>query len=275
MLKELICAHLDTKKRESNYSERDKISFSPSSLNTCGRALYYKYTDTPASNEVSTHAYLKMLMGTTIHAEIEKILKEIGIYESGEELKEKNLFSLNFRYMVDGVLRINEKRYIFELKTVYASGYNSIEREPKIEHVMQLLSYMHLEKIDNGILLYIGRDNGYMIEYNLVIEDGNLYINHYEKNNYLEEFNGLIIKLKDIEKHIETEILPARDYQIVMKNTKGEISEKFTKDKVNYKSDWQCSYCKWKDLCWEKELKEINNNKFYIGGKFYGEKAGL
>jgi len=268
MLKELIYNYFEAQQRESNYTEREKLYFSPSSLTACKRQLFYKYTDTQASNPISTHAYIKMQMGTTIHAEIEKILKEIGIYELGEELKTGSINDVDMRYRVDGLLRIDDKAYVFELKTVYASGYNTIEREPKKDHIIQLLSYMIIEKIDTGILLYIGRDNGFMVEYKVEIKNNELLINSVYKTEILKEFYNLIAELEKIKDNINNNILPERDYKRVFKNYKGELSEDFTKDKVKYKSDWQCSYCKWKDLCYQDILENMKDSNFYIGGEY-------
>jgi hypothetical protein len=62
--------------------------------------------------------------------------------------------------------------------------------------------------------------------------------------------------------------VPERDGYIKLKNSGGKISEDFQKDKVRHKSDWRCSYCQWKNLCWKAELEEIQGHNFFMDGKF-------
>ena len=143
------------------------------------------------------------------------------------------------------------------------NGFRFIEKEPKQEHLLQMQLFMMFEKIDNGILLYVGRDNGFMIEH------------VYHKDDLPQFDMGVqFFKLKKLKNMIEYDQLPDKDFKICLKNINGVISEEFQKDSVKYKSDWQCrtkdgkSYCQWKDLCWKEELKEIFKHKFYIDGQF-------
>jgi hypothetical protein len=99
-----------------------------------------------------------------------------------------------------------------------------------------------------------------MVEYNYTL-DGLM-------PRHAEFLQGKLESLKNLKEKIKGNILPDRQYTIAMKNVNGVISEKFQKDKENYKSDWQCSYCNYKNICWEKEIEEIKENKFYIKGEF-------
>jgi hypothetical protein len=139
---------------------------------------------------------------------------------------------------------------------------------------MQTVAYMLLEDINQAILLYIGRDNGFMVEWEVRI-NGNtiILINNGQStfdipDNYIGKFNQRIKELTVLKRQIETGIEPDRDYQIVLKYNKGELSDDFQKDSVKYKSDWHCQYCSWKSSCWSDVLKEILNHKFYIGGQY-------
>ncbi len=275
MLQDIIYKFYEKKNEEykKEYSKRDKLYLSPSGLTACKRALFYKYTDTEPSDPITIHANLKMDMGTTIHERIQNILKMQGIYESGEEYKQGQIDNLNFNYRVDGRLKFSQFNALFELKTVYASGYNTIEKEPKEAHIFQVLAYMKMENYDKAILLYLGRDNGHMVEYLIELEKDekgeNLLIGKVLRNDILKNFYGKLHELQIFQFQLQKRVLPPRDYKIVMKKYKDKILEKFTKDKIKYKTDWQCSYCQYKNLCWGKEIEEFKKSEddFFIPNK--------
>jgi hypothetical protein len=148
-----------------------------------------------------------------------------------------------------------------ELKTTHAGGIRAVKYDPKPEDVIQLSLYMLFENIKQGVLLYVGRDNGHIIEYSINQEC-------VAYKTAIAEIQKKIPELKQLETQIKQGIMPKRDGYIEMKNSGGKISENFQKDKVQHKSDWRCSYCQWKTLCWENELEEIRDYSFYMDGKF-------
>jgi hypothetical protein len=148
-----------------------------------------------------------------------------------------------------------------EIKTTYAGGLNAVKYDPKPEDVIQMSLYMLFEGIKTGVLLYVGRDNGYMIEY-YVTQECDAY------RAAIAEINRKIPELKTLENKIKAGVMPKRDGYIELKNSGGKISENFQKDKIQHKSDWRCSYCQWKTLCWESQLDRIEHHKFFIDGEF-------
>jgi hypothetical protein len=188
-------------------------------------------------------------------------VKKMGILIEAEKLKTTVFGGLNFRYKTDGIIVLDRQRHIMELKTTHAGGIRAVKYDPKPEDVIQMSLYMLFENIKNGILLYVGRDNGYMIEY-YVTQECDAY------RAAISEINRKIPELKTLENKIKAGVIPERDGFIALKNSGGKISENFQKDKVRCVSDWRCSYCQWKTLCWEKELEEIDGHKFYLGGEF-------
>ena len=262
MIKELIYKHFDGIRLEKEAKEKDtvNINFAPSYVEKCKRQIYYNKLNVAASNPIETHSYIKFKMGDSVHLAIQDIFKSADIWVEGEDFKEVEWNGLNWIYRIDGKLNIDNTNYLIEIKTVYTSGYNSIENEAKKEHEIQLFLYMLFENIDNGIILYIGRDNGHIVEYNYTLDR--------LRKKYKEYFEIKIKELKDLESKIKNKIMPERDKKIYLKNNNGNITETFQKDNVKYKTDWQCGYCQWKNLCWQEELKEIKNHRFYIDGKF-------
>jgi hypothetical protein len=43
------------------------------------------------------------------------------------------------------------------------------------------------------------------------------------------------------------------DYTAAIKD--GEIRDKFQRNNVEYKTDWQCNYCDWRRKCWADKLE--------------------
>ena len=262
MIKQLIYDHFDQIRieKEKMVSDTNDINFAPSYISSCKRQIYYKKTNTPMSNPIETHSYLKFSMGDAVHESIQNILQKLNIWIEGEDLKEIEWRGLKWLYRIDGKLNINDIEYIIEIKSVYSHGYTTIEKQAKTEHELQLLMYMIFEDIENGIILYCGRDNGYLVEYNYTKQA--LYEKHYD---FIQS------KLKDLvalKEDIENRNIPRQDYNIVLKNNNGYITEDFQKDGTKYKTFWSCNYCGWKNLCWKKEYEEIKKHRFFINGEF-------
>jgi hypothetical protein len=202
-----------------------------------------------------------MDFGSILHTRIQAIVNKLGILIEAEKLKTIVFGGLSFRYKTDGIIVLNRQRHIMEIKTTYAGGLRAVRHDPKPEDVIQMSLYMLFENIKNGILLYVGRDNAYMIEY---------YITQ-ECDAYKTAMAGIdkkMSELRALETQIKAGFIPKRDGYIEMKNGGGKVSEDFQKDKAHHKSFWQCNYCQWKDLCWANELDEIKQHKFYIDGEF-------
>lgn len=254
---------------------KDVLTFSPSSLSNCKRAIYWKAKGEKPSNPPDNASLFKMKMGDIIHDWVQQRLTELGILESFEEARTAEFNGLTFNYFYDGILNINDQRAILEIKTVYSNGFKTVENEPKPEHILQCLSYMLFEGIDNGVILYIGRDNGYMIDYTLRLSVGEnpnapdvILLIDEKPTNYYAQWLNKIEEMKALKQKFLLDELPERDYSITLKNNKGVIVDEFQKDSVKYRSDWQCSYCPFKDKCWQNEYKEIQSKSFFINGKF-------
>lgn len=264
MLNEMIYDYFSESDRErpiKAFNPEDTLYFNPSSFNACKRQIYYKKRYETPSNPIDAASYLKMDFGSTLHTRIQAIVNKLGILIEAEKLKTVKFQGLNFRYKTDGIIVVNRQRHIMEIKTTHAGGLRAVKYDPKPEDVIQMSLYMLFENIQNGILLYVGRDTGYMIEY-YITQECDAY------KAAIAEIARKIPELKALEFQIKNGVIPKRDGYIEMKNSCGKVSEDFQKDKVHHKSFWQCNYCQWKNLCWKKELEEINDHKFYIDGEF-------
>ncbi len=248
-------------KEKKDKEPSELVTFAPSYLSNCGRAIFYKKTGEKPTNPPDLPALLKMGWGDILHDDIQARLSKLGYLESFEEAKTAEYEGLTFNYFYDGILNVDGMRAIMEIKTVYASGYKSIENGAKEEHILQLISYMVFEGIADGIILYGGRDNGFLKQYEFNLLDLQ------ENTKYYDLWKSKVEKMKGLKKQIEARELPQRDFQIVMKNG-AEIAFDFQKDNVKYKTDWRCSYCNFFDKCWKSEKEQIKKHKFYINGVF-------
>lgn len=264
MLDKLIYDHYvksDAERNTKEFNSEATVFFNPSSFSACKRQIYYKKRYVESSNPITSASYLKMDFGNVLHTKIQSIVKNLGILIEAEKMKTIVFGGLNFRYKTDGVIVLNRQRHIMELKTTHAGGLRAVKHDPKPEDVIQMSLYMLFENIQNGVLLYIGRDNGYMIEY-YVTQECDAY------KAAMAEIARKIPELTRLGMQIKAGFMPKRDGYIELKNSGGKISEDFQKDKVRHKSDWRCSYCQWHDRCWKRELEEIGKHSFYIDGEF-------
>jgi len=246
---------------------KDIPTFAPSYLTKCGRQLYYQKTGQQPSNPIDLSSRFKMYLGTLAHEGLQKIMRQIGCVVESELHHDIEYDGLEFNYFIDLVIEYNNEKFIIEIKTIYGRGFDSIKEQPKEDHLLQTCSYMAFEKIKKAIILYVGRDNGFMIQHNIESND-NLTLNNFPINEFRTKWVKNIERLKRIKQNIIDKKLPGRDYERVFKNFNGNLSENFQKDNVKYKTNWNCDYCQYKDLCWEKELKKILNYKFYIKNTF-------
>jgi hypothetical protein len=91
-----------------------------------------------------------------------------------------------------------------------------------------------------------------------------------DKINIADYEDKILKKLCKLKENIKNNVLPDRDFKIVMKKYNDNINFEYQKDKVEYKSDWMCiskmmtgghKYCSHFDLCWGKEIANFRNSK--------------
>lgn len=253
----------------SKYDPKDP-HFAPSYLANCGRQTYYKKTNTKPSDPISDTAFFKMHFGKLQHQGLQDILVKMPGYKVVEMEKENNIEyqGLKFKYFIDCIVEWESEQYIIEIKTVFGRGMDSVKDEPKENDILQTLSYMGFKKIKKAIILYIDRGSGYQVQHDIE-SNGDLLLNGKEVNKYRNSWKVKIDYLKVIKQLIVKNILPERDYQIVIKKTNGNMTFSFQKDGIKYKSDWQCTYCQYKTKCWKEVIDGMEGYSFYIDGKYY------
>jgi len=249
--------------KESTKEPSKEVTFAPSYFNDCHRKIFYKKTGKEQSDPISLPAFFKMDMGNAGHEKIQSVIEKLDGIEmiECEDMKSIDYKGLTFNYRIDGKIKAEDKTYILEIKTIFGYGWKVVEEAPKPEHVIQLYLYMHFENIENGIILYVDRGNGHMKQYDYAMADFNGKQDEYISNG--------IEQLKKLKEQIEHNEIPDRGYRACFKWDGEMIKEEFTKEKVKYKADWQCSYCSWKKECWKDIIEQMGNDKqFYINGGF-------
>lgn len=249
---------------QKNYEE---YSISPSGLTDCSRQLFYKYTNVPVTDPIDKLSLAKMEMGTVLHDWFVGLMEDVT---ETEVLHELDAFGFRWRYKIDAITTEDGVKVINEVKTVpdysYKIAKDGLDHE---SHVRQLQVYMVLEYCSNGRLIYLNRNTGEWMAYDFVMqEDNGAYLFTMTKHLHANgtptvqhkdkmPLDMLIDKHKKIEEQISLQQIPEREYQMYGKMVNGEFKPQYSLNGVFYRSNWQCTYCRWKTLCWKlKEFKE-------------------
>jgi len=142
---------------------KTKKSFSPSTVGygygTCARYWTIAFSGADFTDTFTATGIASMENGTMAHERIQKRIESLGILKEHE----KEILSNDppIRGFADTIITYNGKDIIIEIKTIKSTNYVQRENEgqPSDSHLLQLLIYMHLENIDEGIVLYENKDN--------------------------------------------------------------------------------------------------------------------
>lgn len=236
MLAERILKSLE---KETQVKKIDEFRLNPSALSKCRRAVWYEYHCRP-SDPIPPHSLVKMRMGDGVHSAIQSLLNELDGVQVIEIEKDKEIklsgVDWPIRYRIDAVVDIDNVRYVLELKSTYSSGWDRLSIQADEAHLLQLRTYMSLEGVEKGLLLYIARDNGLMAE----------HVVKMSKEDIEKHIETLVKKGDELLSLVKQDVAPARDFKLVAK-TKRDGTLSFEE------SDWQCRYCSYRTLCVKNE----------------------
>lgn len=228
----------------------------------CLRALYYKALKEPISDVKPLTTKLQGDFGNGIHDVLTKKLllsKRIKIIPEspGKVIVDPLTKEVSFR--LDGLVTHKGEQGCLELKTMQSFGLQSMVRSggPKEAHLLQVLCYFGTNPdLRWASLVYFGRDNAFRAEYHIYKDPiTNKFMikgvtpNQREKEINKLSFEKIVERWKELEEHVEKKILPRRDFKAVL-SKEGEVVDKRTKNSVDYKTAYQCTYCSWKTKCW-------------------------
>jgi len=229
----------------------------PSGATKCIRQQYYARTKiVEESNPITPGALWKMEMGNAIHSMLTDFLRNSGLYVRDEISFKKKLDGLKnpISGRIDNLFQENGATTGIEIKTSYGRGVMNLQKsgQPKEDALIQVALYLWCTNVTKFYILYVGRDNAYRCQF-LVEKDKSGSILLEGKDTGLT-FNNVCKKFFDLEKALDKQILPDREFKAAIKN--GEVKDYFQKKGVKYKTDWQCTYCNYKDVCWKSECEK-------------------
>ena len=234
----------------------------------CRRAQWYQWKNIPPSDPPSSVARYKMDMGRPIQQWFLGLCAKGGLKllsdGGGTEWKDKSvpipgcLEAMSASY--DDIAQDPEGNLVgIEIKSTGQYGLKMIrEGGPKEDHIMQICAYMRATSINHWMLVYVEREPGrecasvsdmteqfdiYQTDlgFSIARADGSLS-RTYGKD---EVWDSVVNGWKSVEAAFRGQRMPGRDYALAFTKN-GTISRAC--------SDWQCQYCDFKSICWEKQL---------------------
>lgn len=257
-------------------SEASVAWVDPNGLNrvsgACMRSSYLRVTGKADDDALPIDAYTEWIfaLGKAVEIILVEQWKQMGIWvDNNLEFYDK---ARNLSGEIDCLIRDPEtgELVLCEVKSFY--GYNATKQicgnksttaRPKTSQMMQTLIYVDQfkEHISYAKMIYYARDSASRKEFDIRLsEDGHPLINGVIDHRFT--LQDIYSRYDQLTWHIENEQLPEPDYELVWgpekvleRNALGEVAktnfEKWQKkpDK-NPIGDWNCSYCRYKYVCW-------------------------
>ncbi|NDB83797.1 MAG: Dna2/Cas4 domain-containing protein [Alphaproteobacteria bacterium] len=170
-----------------------KSNFSASGLTygagECPRYWYMMFDGAPAFDNSTAFGVANRNNGTLGHQRIQQAIelsgildKEMVMDEVPRKYNKQEHPAMEFRVKMDDppfdgygdvMLNINDERVIGEIKTIGNEGfeYKKRSQKPKMGHLMQLLIYMRVWKIDKGVMIYENKNNHELLTLPVVMND--------------------------------------------------------------------------------------------------------
>ena len=190
--------------------DREQHHFYITDGGKCQRVVFFKFKNIP--KEKMEARMLRLFdRGEYIQMQILNALFSMGVVRASEiRIPPQELISGR----ADAIVTLENELYVVDFKSMNSMIFRKLT-EPKEENVNQIQLYMHFFKIPKAILLYISKDD-------LALKD---FLVKYDK----ARAKKLLKDLSDLKVKIDNDIIPA----IIL----------------DRKTDWQCRYCQFKDIC--------------------------
>jgi len=243
----------------------EKTSHWVTDATRCRRALVYRWRQTPYSDPPSAGNLLKMAYGNASEWIVGSALdwaasKGLIAAWKGQEYDAIQVPGLKYpvSMRMDFVVRLPDGREeMVELKSTFGRGAKELQRDgrPKDDALMQAFLYLYFHRnLVGGTIPHLARDNGYRTEFDIRLDGERFLLNGRDVGSAEDGIRWVIGRLKVVEEALESGNLPERDHYHAVKN--GELRDEFTRDKITYKSDWQCRYCWHRSLCWRDVIED-------------------
>lgn len=237
-------------------------------IGECLRKIFYRATHAPVSNPTTARGMRIMGVGKRVEEfEVEQY-KQLGIWR-GNNIKFFNPNN-NVSGEVDCFVWDEDIKEVIgvELKSGYGYMFQKLvlgtgakKGTPDYKHLLQVMLYIdyfgYMFK-----LVYIERGNAARVEYDITLnDDGSPNIDGIPVTCGLTVPN-CVARFKQAGEYIKSNTLPPRDFylkypQEVIKKlydqnrlSKTQTTEVERRGSVDM-GDWQCSYCDFKEYCWD------------------------
>jgi CRISPR/Cas system-associated exonuclease Cas4 (RecB family) len=170
-----------------------KSNFSASTLTygagECPRYWYMIFDGAPAFDNSDARGVANRNNGTLGHQRIQEAIELSGLLDKDmtmdtlpRKYNKQTHPSMEFRVRTeeppfdgygDVMLNINNERVIGEIKTISNEGfeYKKNSKKSKMGHLMQLLIYMRVWKIDKGVMIYENKNNHELLTLPVLMND--------------------------------------------------------------------------------------------------------
>jgi hypothetical protein len=267
----------------------DLVTGKRQAVGSCLRAQYLRYKNQSISagaeegevvdsEDFTANELTKFDIAYKIEDYVTELAMKAGIYEDHKvrfEIKE-----LGMRGELDLVVWDEEGRLAgVDCKSIYgytaessilgtvASLRKGFRGTPREENEMQIALYLWhwRHKLDYFIIYYIHRGNGRKAQYIITIsptEGGDDYYVYRDGKKLDWTIGAVLERYRQLRTYIENDELPPRDYEIQyskpylkLLSDNGMLSktdnEAFLKGRKVKKGDFQCSYCLFKNFCYD------------------------
>lgn len=244
------------------------------------RAAFLRATGKVAPAKTEARGEYIMSIGKTIEQWLIDRWKEMGIWV------DNNIKFYWAEYNVSGELDAilvephTQDPYGVEVKTFY--GYDAHKEIfgnkkyggfPKLNQLLQTLIYTYYfrDRLKCFKMVYVARDDIERKEFNIEVQEENGKWWPVVNGNIYKKFsiNDILDRYKLLNYHIQNDIMPPRDYELVwdsarveLEKARGNVSktayEEWKKGKRKL-GDWQCRYCPYKTPCWQDDLVQIGS----------------
>jgi len=242
----------------------------------CLRACFYGIKQYEVTNHMTPNQMRKIETGRIIEQQEHDYAREADILINHNIKKKKQYGVIWISAEIDALYKDEKNEIIIDIKSYYGylakkdleGNMRNIGR-PKLDHVLQLMLY--LDVFDTGPyskIRYIDRGDMNIVEHRIELKSYRVRQDNQYVDDRIAVINGesdtnvsisrIIQRYNQLDQNVESNTLPARDYQPVYSVNHIKYLDQLGKlsktAKLRAKSgkalcDWRCSYCNFKNQC--------------------------
>lgn len=242
----------------------------------CLRSLWWSWNNVPPTNPMDGRGCRTVMAGISFEDQLNQVFKEMGLWDFEMESKKKFYNEdMNLSGEVDAFVKLEDKKYGLEIKTIYgwfASRQVFEGGTPKVEHLLQVLLYLKHFQIPFK-LVYGTRDSQQIKDFDITLKDDNLLlVNGQSYKPFPITVSAVLSRFEIFKESLKTDQIPPHDYSVLgltleeleLERTRGDLRKKecdlLDKGRRVTKIPWQCQFCRYYYKCL-KEAQTENKPK--------------